>query len=174
MKLLLSTWILHPTTPTRFLAQELFKHQRLQHLIISQHLNRQFRHRTLLLHNQRRQLYKGEEKNMAPKLHRCQEGPEHVLQHVNHKVAVNNGRRFLHWEKSFTMSDLSTTCRYKNFVAFPFRWVSQYFSSFVFVKEKRRPILSFSSPDIDVKNGSTVPFPFQKTTKFIFETSSRI
>jgi hypothetical protein len=54
-------WILHLTTPTWFSAQGLFKCQRLSRPIISQHSNGRFRHRTHL-QNQRRQLYKQEER----------------------------------------------------------------------------------------------------------------
>ncbi len=64
--------------------------------VISQHSNRRFRHRTLQLHDQRRQLYKQEEwfQNFST----VKEDYKYDQQHVNNviRVAISKSEDFEH------------------------------------------------------------------------------
>ena len=72
--------------PTRFSVQK---------AVIPQHSNRRFRHRTLQLHNQRRQLYKREEE-WFQNFPAVKEDFEHDRQHVNNvtRVAISESEDF--------------------------------------------------------------------------------
>ena len=65
--------------------------------VISQHSNRRFRHQTLQLHNQRRQLYKQEEE-WFQNFSAVKKDFEHDRQHVNNvtRVAISESEDFEH------------------------------------------------------------------------------
>ena len=105
--------------------------------VISQHSNRRFRHQTLHLHHQRRQLYKQEEE-WFQNFSAVKKNFEHERQHVNNvtRAVISEPEDFERQEE---------TVRHRNPKKL-FSELQQYFSIFRFREERR--IFSFSSPTV--------------------------
>ena len=95
--------------------------------VISQHSNRRFRHQTLHLHHQRRQLYKQEEE-WFQNFSAVKKNFEHERQHVNNvtRAVISESEDFEHQEE---------TVRHRNSKLFSLSF-SNIFLSFVFVKKE--------------------------------------